>query len=797
MRITKIHLQNLNSLRTATELDFDAEPLSLAGLFAITGDTGAGKTTILDALTLALYARIPRNTRKNGEKEVMTYGTGKSFAEVEFEVKGQRYRSKWSMWRAHEKPDGKLQDSRRELSRWNAETQAFEIIGEKKGEIDGLVAEITGLDYDRFCRSVLLSQGEFAAFLKAQPAERSDLLERITGTEVYSQLSRAAFERHKLEKQQLEQLEQELGMLELMDEETENALREELAALQTATEAQQKKVKELREQHNWLLKVEELKNRKKKLAEEKETVTKQTVSFQAEAERLAAHRRALPLRLTLQRLEDQQTQQAETEKALTELEAQLPDMKAHLAKATQQLEAQKATLQAAQQEQTEQAPLIEKVKALDIELANRKKPLAKQQQQLKAKADGIEQQKEQAKQLEQQLQAWEKEWETHDNWLQEHKDYAALSADLPRLKDEYDQLRQLYRDRQSKTEKQAAAQQQWQHAQEQIKAEQEKTEKLEENIKKAEAQLRSLAPDNYAPHRSELMDLLYQEIERLGEQARKLQELQRLSESYTELLREQAKLEDKLGGLQARERHINNALLASLDQLDDWKKELEYRQQVYEQQQMIANYEKDRTKLQEGEPCPLCLSKDHPFRQQEVKPFVDEAQRDLQKVQQKYDKELAHHRQLLKEQQENELKIKQLQGDEVKAISGQVAQQFENLLAYEQQIADVTPTLPSQDENQASTRQLAQQVAATEKQLQERQAIRNQLQQLVRQLDEQEKKQQSAQQALQQLQNQAELKRQELDNLQESLADLEARCNHSQDRANQIMGKYGVTFDEK
>lgn len=797
MRITKIHLQNLNSLRTATELDFDAEPLSLAGLFAITGDTGAGKTTILDALTLALYARIPRNARKEGEKEVMTYGTGKSFAEVEFEVKGQRYRSKWSIWRAHEKPDGKLQDSRRELSRWNAETQAFEIIGEKKGEIDELVAEITGLDYDRFCRSVLLSQGDFAAFLKAKPAERSDLLERITGTEVYSQLSRAAFERHKLEKRQLEQLEQEIGMLELMDEEAENALREELAALQTATEAQQQKVKELREQHNWLSKVEELEKRQKKLAEEKETVTNNIASFQTEAQRLAAHRRALPLRLTLQRLEDQQTQQAETEKALTELEVQIPDLEAHLAKATQQFEAQKATLQAAQQDQTEKAPLIEKVKALDIELANREKPLAKQRQQLKAKADGIEQQKKQAKQLEQHLQAWEQEWKTHDSWLQEHQDFASLSVDLPRIKDEYDQLRQLYRDRQSKTEKQAAVKQQWQDAREQIQAKREKAEGLEQSIKQAEAQLRSLAPDNYAPHRSELMDLLYQEIERLGEQTRKLQELQRLSESYNELLREQAKLEEKLGSLQAQERHINNALLASLDQVDEWKKELDYRRQVYEQQQMIANYEKDRAKLQEGEPCPLCLSKDHPFRQQEVKPFVDEAQRDLQKAQQKYDEELIHHRQLLKEQQENELKIKQLQGDEVKAISGQVAQQFDNLLAYEKQIADVTPALPSTDESQAGTQHLKQQVAATQKRLQERQAVRDQLQQLIRQLDEREKNQQSAQQALQQLQNQAELKRQELDNLQEALTDLEARYTNSQDRANQIMGKYGLSFDEK
>lgn len=794
MRITKIYLQNLNSLKTATELDFDAEPLNLAGLFAITGDTGAGKTTILDALTLALYGKIPREAE---EGEVMTFGTGKSLAEVEFEVKGERYRSKWSIWRAHEKPEGKLQPSRRELSKWDTENQAFEIIGEKKGEINDLVAAITGLDYNRFCRSVLLSQGEFAAFLKAKATERSELLERITGTAVYSQLSKAAYDRHRIEKQQLEQLEQELGMLDLLNEEAERVLQAELADKKTATAQQQKKVRVLREQHTWLQQLEELKKRQKTLTEEKHTIADQIDDFKPQAARLEAHRRAIPLQLTIQRLEDNALLKQETDRALTDLSAQTPDLEAHLEKTKVQLQEQQLALSSAKKAQAEEAPTIEKVKALDLELANRAKPLAKQQQQLETLKADRSRLKQKIKSLEVQLQAWEQEWKEKEAWRKTNAVYDDLSGDLPRITDEYDQLRQLYLERETKLEKRKSVAQQQQQALWQVEAQQQTRDSLRKELQQAEEQLRGLAPKNYATSRSELLDLLYQEIDRLGEQARQLQELQKLSEAYSELLREQSKLKEQLEGLQAEERRINSALLASLDQLDDWKNELDYRQQIYEQQQMIANYEKDRARLPEGEPCPLCFSTDHPFRQQEVKPFVDEAQRDLKNVQRKHDKELAHHRQLLNEQHENDLKVKQLQGDEVKAISGQVEQQFEALLAYEKQIAEAPPIRPAEKGDHANTKKLAQQVAATQKRLKDRQAVRDQLQQLIRQLDELEKALQSTQQTLQQQQNQAELKRQELDSLTEALTALEDRYTNSQERANQLMGKYGFRFDEQ
>ncbi|HRH98573.1 MAG TPA: AAA family ATPase [Prosthecobacter sp.] len=229
MRLLAVRLQNLNSLSGAHEVRFDEGALSAAGVFLITGPTGAGKSTLLDAMTLALYGRAARYGNDKAD-EMMSRHTAECLAEVDFETKGEKLRATWRLRRARCKADGKLQPVERRLA--NAVTG--EILAEKSAEMDRLIEERTGLDAQRFLRSVLLAQGQFAAFLKAKPNERAELLEKITGTEIYTELSKLAFETYKAKDEQVQRLKAALGAVSVLDDEARQRLETSFAEAKTS-----------------------------------------------------------------------------------------------------------------------------------------------------------------------------------------------------------------------------------------------------------------------------------------------------------------------------------------------------------------------------------------------------------------------------------------------------------------------------------------------------------------------------------------------------------------------------------
>ncbi|NDL64965.1 AAA family ATPase [Acerihabitans arboris] len=237
MKILTLRLKNINALKGEWKIDFTADPFDRASLFAITGPTGAGKTTLLDAICLALYHRTPRLKDSPGQ-ELMTRLSAESLAEVEFAVKGVGYRAFWSQRRAKNSPGGKLQNIRVELARLDDGA----ILADKIGEKLRLTTELTGLDFERFTKSVLLAQGDFAAFLNADAKNRAELLEELTGTDIYGRISAEIFERHKTVRGELETLRARAAAIELLSAPQLRELNDELVRLrdeQTRLNAEQ------------------------------------------------------------------------------------------------------------------------------------------------------------------------------------------------------------------------------------------------------------------------------------------------------------------------------------------------------------------------------------------------------------------------------------------------------------------------------------------------------------------------------------------------------------------------------
>lgn len=620
MKILAIRLKNLASLAGPFEIDFTAEPLASAGLFAITGPTGAGKSTLLDALCLALFGAVPRlnNTGRDAKvpdadgeiatgdpRTLLRRGTGEGYAEVDFVgVDGRRYRARWEANRAREKAGGKLQASRQSLR----DIDQDQLLASQKGEYKTQLEAALGLNFEQFTRAVLLAQSEFSAFLKADDNDRSELLEKLTDTALYTRLGRRAFDKTKEAREAHKLLQDQATGVTPLAPEARAELDERFNTAQQQLKLQQAQLKQLEQQHSWLKDLRQLQDAQQAAAEQLHSAQQQWEALTGE-------------RLKLTRLEQLAPQRHQFARK-SELDAQLTPLAAQIAAHTQQhgelgerqtqleqaLDAAKVALSDAQQRHSESAPLLRQAFEEQSTLARLAKDTA-----LSAEArQSAEQACTQGQSAIQALQA--KQAEVAER-LQKIAAELEQSADLAPLSDAWnayrDRLQQLMLIGNRLNKGQAELASLEQNAAHSAEALATQKQQLEVLFKEAGAE-----PDAVAEQIGILGNLLQDNRKQL----RAIEDLTRLWASQQELEKRGAELQQRLLDAQQERERLTQDGVKSKAELSVAEQTLNVTRELLERQRLArsASVEELRAQLQDDQPCPVCGSNEHPYHQPEA-----------------------------------------------------------------------------------------------------------------------------------------------------------------------------------
>jgi exonuclease SbcC len=297
MKIISLHFKNLNSLKGAFKIDFTNPELANAGLFAITGPTGAGKSTILDAITLALYSYTPRlediNDSTIADKGVIvTKHTRDAFSHIEFEVSGERYKAEWAIEQTR---NHTWKSVTHKLSIY--EVDKFVTIKDKVKETRIEVTKITRLTKDQFTKAIVLSQGKFDEFLKSDKHERYKLLEIITGTDIYRKIGKKIFETLRLKNEEVNKVEAQMGGIDFLTPEQLEALEQNKLALTTDVVKLRLDLNELNDLKLTKEKIKSLNAEKVEIETAFDSLNQRAIEFRPFFKKLEEHRQVLPLQV--------------------------------------------------------------------------------------------------------------------------------------------------------------------------------------------------------------------------------------------------------------------------------------------------------------------------------------------------------------------------------------------------------------------------------------------------------------------------------------------------------------------
>ncbi len=396
MKIQKLRFKNLNSIYGEWSVDF-TDPSYLAnGIFAITGPTGSGKSTILDAISLALYGMTPRLKKVvRSSNEIMSRKTAGCFAEVVFESQKGRFRCHWSQTRSRKSPTGNLQEPAHEIS----DADTGELIENKKSLVADVIESKTGMTFMQFTRSILLAQGSFAAFLQTPGKDRAPILEQITGGDTFSRISSRVFERQREENDRLEKLNAEISGIKILLPEEEAGARVELAQKQTEEAEAVKKHAADSQALQWLNGIAALRSDIARIKVEADENDRLLATFRPQRERLELAGRAAELDADYTVLTMTRLQQKADSEALSAAEGGFPALEeacGEQEKLLQETEKQVVSLKNAH---AGQKPVWQQVRALDVQVAGHRQTFEAAEAECRNIASQLEAQQLQRKKL--------------------------------------------------------------------------------------------------------------------------------------------------------------------------------------------------------------------------------------------------------------------------------------------------------------------------------------------------------------------------------------------------------------
>lgn len=345
MKILNIHFKNINSLEGESRIDFERAPFSDAAVFAITGPNGSGKSSILDAITLGLYGETFRFDRP--AQHVMTKHTAECYSEIEFALDNVKYRSSWHAQRENGHPDGELIPPTMQLIRLSDS----EVLANSPQQVGNQIAEITGMNFRNFTRSILLAQGDFAAFLNALDTERLEILEKIIGTDIYADYKNEVAAKAAEAQQRLEHLKQDLAVMPYMPPEQVEACEHDLADFtDQAAELRAQQI-ELKQQQAALQNVLALQDNIAAQENMLQQIQQQAASERQKLEQVELAQDALQFQDDLQAIKEKNHDLHQGKAALAELRDELKQIQSHIDPA-QPAPADLSNKSAAQQGQT-------------------------------------------------------------------------------------------------------------------------------------------------------------------------------------------------------------------------------------------------------------------------------------------------------------------------------------------------------------------------------------------------------------------------------------------------------------